>query len=161
MSVYKTVGMRLYMVVAPDGWKARHIAAAKHVSVTVPVRRGGVLPLVLPIPPAAISFHATAIVHAAGSVKIASLSKELESLLPRGRRDAGALIELIPEGHFLTYGIGIPLMDIGCEAFVGDILTLPRRLHGKVVLRGHAGFDRLPHGPDPCVAMGPGCRVES
>lgn len=110
--VYKTAGRRLYAVVAPDSWKARHIRAAGRVSVTVPVRRGGVLALVMPIPPATISFHATAIVHPAGSLKIASISKELESLLPRDRRDAGVVIELIPEGEFLTYGVGVPLLDM-------------------------------------------------
>lgn len=110
--VYKTVGKRLYAVVAPDSWKARHIAAGKRVSVTVPVRRGGIIALFLPIPPATISFHGEAIVHPAGSVKIASLSKELESLLPPDRRDAGVVIELVPEGHFLTYGVGVPLMDM-------------------------------------------------
>ena len=107
--IYKTAGRRLFTVVAPDSWKARHIAADKHVSVTVPVRRGGVLSLLAPIPPATISFHATAIVHPAGSVKVAALSKELASLLPEGRRDEGALVELVPEGRFLTYGIGVSL----------------------------------------------------
>ena len=110
--VYKTVDKRLYTVVAPESWKARHIAADKHVSLTIPVRRGGVLALVFPIPPATISFHATAIVHPAGSVKIASLSKDLEALLPPERRDAGMLIELIPEGRFLAYGVGVSLMDM-------------------------------------------------
>ena len=110
--VYKTVGKRLYLAVAPDSWKARYIASGGHVSVTVPVRRGGVLSLVLPIPPATISFHATAIVHAAGSLKVGSLSKELETLLPPKRRDAAVVIELAPEGEFLTYGVGVPLMDM-------------------------------------------------
>lgn len=110
--VYKTVGKRLYLAVAPDSWKARHIASGGHVSVTVPVRRGGVLSLVLPIPPATISFHATATVHAAGSLKVGSLSKELEALLPPERREAAVVIELAPEGEFLTYGVGVPLMDM-------------------------------------------------
>jgi hypothetical protein len=110
--VYKTVGDRLYTAVAPDSWKARHIAASKRVSVTVPVRRGGILSLVLPIPPATISFHATAIVHPAGSLKIGSLSKQLESMVPSDHRDAAVVIELIPECRFLTYGVGVPLMDM-------------------------------------------------
>jgi hypothetical protein len=110
--VYKTVGKRLYFAVAPESWKARHIAASKRVSVTVPVHRGGILALVAPIPPATISFHAQGIVHPAGSVRIDSLSKELESLLPREGRDMAVLIELIPEGRFVTYGVGVPLMDM-------------------------------------------------
>jgi len=80
--------------------------------VTAPVLRGGILALVLPIPPATISFHATAIVHAAGSVKVSSLSKELDSLLPSDRREAAVVIELTPEGQFLTYGVGVRLMDM-------------------------------------------------
>jgi len=110
--VYKTVGTRLYMAVAPDSWKARHIAASGRVAVTVPVRRGGVLSLVTPIPPATISFHATAIVHPAGSVRVSALSHELDALLPPERRDLAVLIELVPEGEFLTYGVGVPLLDM-------------------------------------------------
>lgn len=110
--VYGTVSRRLYTAVAADSWKARHIGASKQVSVTVPVRRGGVLALVLPIPPATISFRARAIVHPAGSVDFGSLSKELLSLLPPERRDGEVVIELIPDGRFLTYGVGVPLMDM-------------------------------------------------
>jgi len=110
--VFKTAGRRLYVAVAPGSWKARHIAAGGQVSVTVPVRRGGILSLVLPIPPATISFHATAITHPAGSLKVGELSKELESLLPVERRDAAVVIELAPVGDFLLYGVGVPLMDM-------------------------------------------------
>lgn len=128
--VYKTVAKRLYIAVAPDSWKARHIAAGKHVSVTVPVRRGGILALLLPIPPATISFHATAIVHAPGTVDIGSLSEQLESLLPPERRDGAVVIELIPEGDFLTYGVGVPLMEMKkpqlARAVVSVEIKLPR-----------------------------------
>src|SRR5688572_22573717 len=60
--MYKAVGRRLYVAVAPDSWKARHVAATRRVAVTVSVRRGGLLALVAPIPPATISFHGAAIV---------------------------------------------------------------------------------------------------
>lgn len=110
--VYKTVGKRLYTVVAPESWKARHIAASGRVSVTVPVHRGGILALIAPIPPATISFHATAYVYKPGSIQIASLSNELESMLPAERRGAGVVIELVPEGHFLTYGVAVSLLDM-------------------------------------------------
>lgn len=110
--VYKTIGRRLYVAVAPDGWKARHIAATRRVAVTVPVRRGGLLSLMAPIPPATISFHATAIVHSAGSPAARSLSKELASLLPAERRASASLIEVIPQGAFVTYGVGVPLLKM-------------------------------------------------
>jgi hypothetical protein len=107
--VYKTVGRRLYVAVAPDSWKARHIAASRRVAVTVPVRRGRLLSLVVPIPPATISFHATAIVHPAGSQKARSLLKELGSLIPAERQASGSIIEIVPEAEFLTYALGVPL----------------------------------------------------
>src|SRR5690349_10711630 len=78
--VYKTVDRRLVLVTAADSWKARQIRAGGPVAVTVPVSRGGLLALVWPIPPATVSFHARAIVHAAGEVDIAALSKELAAL---------------------------------------------------------------------------------
>jgi Pyridoxamine 5'-phosphate oxidase len=110
--VYKTVGRRLYVAVAPDGWKARHIAVSGRVAVTVPVRRGGLLSLLAPIPPATVSFHAAAIVHPAGSPEARSLSLELASLLPPERQASACLIEVIPEGTFVTYGVGVSLLQM-------------------------------------------------
>ncbi len=110
--VFKAIGRRLYTAVAPDSWKARHIAASGRVSVTVPVRKGGLLTLLMPIPPAPISFHASAVVHPAGASETHRILTELGSLLPPERRDSAALVELIPEGDFLTYGIGVSLMQM-------------------------------------------------
>jgi hypothetical protein len=110
--VYRTLGRRMYVAVAPDSWKARHIAASGTVAVTVPVRRGGVLSLALPIPPATISFHASAIVHEAGSPQVRPLVEKLRPLLPAERRDAASVIEIVPRGTFVTYGIGVPLMKM-------------------------------------------------
>jgi hypothetical protein len=110
--VYATAGKRLYVVVAADSWKARHIAASGQVAVTVPVRRGGLLSLLLPIPPATISFHAAAIVHPAGPLAAGAVPAQLASLLPAERRDQSCVIEIVPEGWFVTYGIGVSLMKM-------------------------------------------------
>jgi hypothetical protein len=67
---------------------------------------------VTPIPPATISFHGTAIVHAADSPEVRSVLKELASLLPKERRASAAVIEVIPEGRFVTYGIGVSLAQM-------------------------------------------------
>ncbi len=85
--VYRTLGRRLYVAVAPDSWKARHVAVDGRVSLTVPVHRGGVLALMMPIPPATVSFHGRAIVHPAGSPEVGPLLEELGSLLPAERAD--------------------------------------------------------------------------
>jgi hypothetical protein len=110
--VYKAVGRRLYVAVAPDSWKARHVAMSGRVAVTVPVRRGGILSLVAPIPPATISFHAAAIVHPAGSPQVRSVVKELGSLIPAERQTTASVIEVVPEGEFVTYGLGVSLMEM-------------------------------------------------
>lgn len=110
--VYRALGGRLYVVVAPDGWKAKHVAASGRVAVTVPVRRGGVLSLVVPIPPATISFHASAEVSTADSPEGRVILQKLASLLPNERRLSGTVIEIVPEGRFVTYGIGVPLMKM-------------------------------------------------
>jgi pyridoxamine 5'-phosphate oxidase-like protein len=103
---------RLYVVTAADSWKARQISDGDEVAVTVPIRRGGWLSMVAPIPPATISFHAKATVHPAGSVSIEKMPKKLASQLPRERRSAGCLLELAPEGNFLTYGLAVSLPDM-------------------------------------------------
>ena len=107
--VYKAIDRRLYVAVAPDSWKAKHVAADGRVAVTVPLRRGGLLSLLAPIPPATISFHGTAIVHPAGSPKARAALRELGSLLPAERRASGSVIEILPEGQFLAYALGVPL----------------------------------------------------
>ena len=114
--VYKTIGHRLYVAVAPDSWKAKHIAASGRVAVVVPVRRGEILSLVLPIPPATISFHGAATVHKADAPEIGPLLDQLAPLLPADRRASSVLIEIVPDGEFLTYGVGVSLMKMRTPA---------------------------------------------
>lgn len=110
--VYAMVDGRMVVVTAADSWKARTIGDGELVSVTVPVRRGGLLSLVLPIPPASVTFRARTTMHPPGSVEIGSLSKRLASMVPVQRRSGGAVLELVPEGSFLNYGIGVSLRDM-------------------------------------------------
>ena len=103
---------RLYVVTAPDSWKARQISGGDQVAVTVPIRRGGLLSLISPIPPATVSFHRTAKVHPAGWAGTEPVPKKLLSQRPKERREAGCLLELVPEGNFVTYGLGVSLPDM-------------------------------------------------
>jgi hypothetical protein len=114
--VYATDGRRLYVAVAADGWKARHIAASGRVAVTVTVRRGGLLSLLFPIPPATVSFHGAAVVHPAGPVAARSLPEQLSSLLPADRQASSCIVEIRPEDQFVTYGLGVPLMRMRSPA---------------------------------------------
>jgi len=51
-------------------------------------------------------------VHPAGSPEARWALKELGSLLPPERRDTGSIVEVIPEGTFLTYGLGVSLSEM-------------------------------------------------
>jgi hypothetical protein len=107
--MYKARGHRLYVVVAPESWKAWHIALNDNVAMTVPVRRGGLLSLIFPIPPATISFHGTALVHAGDVPQVDGIVEQLGNLLPAERRSSSSILEITPEGSFVTYGIGVSL----------------------------------------------------
>lgn len=72
----------------------------------VPIRRGGLLPLLFPIPPATISFHETATVHPAGWLQHSPVAVKVRRLLPPERRTAASIIEIVPDGASLTYGDG-------------------------------------------------------
>jgi hypothetical protein len=110
--MYEMIGRHLFVAVDADGWKARHLAADPRVAVTVPVRRGGLLSLMTPIPPATISFHGTAVVHRPDAPEIARIAERLTRILPTEHQDAAAIVEIVPEGEFVTYGIGVSLMQM-------------------------------------------------
>jgi hypothetical protein len=109
--VYGTDGSRILVVVAASSWKARTITDGQLVALTVPVRRGGLLASLFPIPPAAISFRARAKVGEPGMLDRDSLPKQFARLLPPATAPS-CVIELTPEGNFLTYGIGVSLMQM-------------------------------------------------
>ena len=112
--VYVMSGDRMYVVVAEDSWKARHIAADGIVAVTVPIRRGGLLSLLFPIPPATVSFPAVAVVHPGTAL---AGEPRLARLVPPERRTGCAVLEIRPTGHFLTYGLGVSLLRMRDPAF--------------------------------------------
>lgn len=109
--VYAAVDRRLAFVVAADSWKGRHIRDGDTVAVTVPIRRGGLLSLVAPIPPATVTLRTRARVRPPASLERDALAPKLARLLPADLRNA-ILIELEPFGHFLTYGVGVSLREM-------------------------------------------------
>ena len=107
--LYKVLGRKILVAAGEESWKTKHIAASGRVAVTVPVRRGAVLSLLAPIPPATISFHGAATVHAAGAPSAVPLVDVFGPMLPPDKRSAMSIIEIVPEGKFVMYAIGIPL----------------------------------------------------
>ena len=101
--MYVVRGRKLWVLTGPDTWKALHIRANPHVSVTVPVPR---LPIrIRQVPPAVITFSGVATIH-----PIDEVAEDIRLALTRGLEGIGdaCAIEIEPAGHFVTYGIGIP-----------------------------------------------------
>ena len=105
--MYKVKERVLYVLTGPDTWKARHIKANPNVSVTVTVQR---LPIrVRQAPPAVITFAGVGSVLAMDEV-----DEDLRSDLMRGVGDMTdtCVIRIEPRGRFVTYGIGVPMMQM-------------------------------------------------
>ena len=111
--VYAVRDRKLYFITGRDTWKARHIAANPHVSVTIPIaKRVPIMPW-MKIPQATITFQGTAHVCGAGEAMPDLLQKLLGPMANDQELIAGScLIEIVPVGEFVTYGIGIRLMEM-------------------------------------------------
>lgn len=110
--VYTVYDQKLYMVSGRDTWKVRHISRNPHVSVTVPIAKHIPFLYWIKIPSATITFSGFACLYPPEQV-----AKEVLRSLTRGMEmgeEAKKLcvIEVQPVGDFVTYGVGIPLMDM-------------------------------------------------
>lgn len=105
---------RLFLAVSPASWKARQIAERAVVSVTVPVRRAGLLSLVFPIPPSSVSFRTFASIHPPGTCRPEPLVRLYRHLhLPANVLTESTVIELVPFGSFQVFGVGVALWRLG------------------------------------------------
>lgn len=105
--MYKVKDRVLYVISGEDTWKVRHIRANPNVSMTITVQR---LPIrIRQVPPAVITFAGIASIH-----EIDEIDEQLRTDLTRGTGEMPGLcvIRIEPEGHFVTYGIGIPAMEM-------------------------------------------------
>lgn len=111
--MYAVRGRRLYIGTGKDTWKTRHITANSHVSVTIPIaKRIPLLPW-FKIPAATITFSGTARVLEAEETPTELLQAVFRDLANNEQFLSGTcLIEVTPEREFITYGIGIPLMQM-------------------------------------------------
>lgn len=111
--VYVVSDRKLYVVSGRETWKVRHIAANPNVSVTIPIaKRIPLLPWIK-IPAATITFAGSARVFPA-----VEAPPDLQRALLRSLAEDDAflnqssVVEITPVGEFVTYGVGIPLMQM-------------------------------------------------
>ncbi len=111
--VYVAQQGKLYIGTGKDTWKARHICHNPHISVTIPIaKRIPFMPWVK-IPAATITF--------AGMARVLPASETSPDLLRAIFRDVAndaarmadsCLIEVTPQGEYITYGVGVSLMQM-------------------------------------------------
>jgi len=111
--VYVVRERKLYIATDRDTWKARHVAQNPHVSLTIPIaKRIPVMPWVK-IPAATITFSGTARVLAVDAVPADVLKAIFRGMAVDTQKVAGScVIEVTPQGDFVTYGVGISLMQM-------------------------------------------------
>ncbi len=111
--VYVVHGQRIYISTAKDAWKTRHVQTNPHVSITIPIAKRILFMPWIKIPAATITFSGKAKVFAAKNVPgdiLQTLFRGLESDLEK--LESMSVLEIEPVGDFVTYGIGIPLMQM-------------------------------------------------
>lgn len=107
--IYVVHNFKLYIGAEPTQWKVRHIERNPHVSLTVAIpRRVPLLPWIK-VPATTITFSGMARV-----VQRDELSADLLQKLYRHEegRNGWCAIEVTPEKDFITYGVGVSVLDM-------------------------------------------------
>jgi hypothetical protein len=111
--VYVVRNHRLYIVTDGDSWKARHIGANPHVSITVPIAKRIPFMPWMKIPAATITFSGRARLLPPAETPTEIIQALFHGLAVDEEKLAGScLIVVTPEKEFVTYGVGIPLMQM-------------------------------------------------
>ncbi len=111
--VYMVQDRKFYIGTGMQTWKARHISANSAVSMTIPIAKRIPIAPWVKIPQATITFSGIARV-----LPCEEADPELLRMVFMHYADdpefmkENCLIEITPQGDFLTYGIGIPLMKM-------------------------------------------------
>jgi len=111
--VYIVRDRKLYISSGKKAWKVRHIEGNPNVSLTIPIaKRIPIMPWIK-IPAATITLSGTARL-----LETADAPRDLLEAVFRHMVDdqevlaTSILIEVTPKDDFITYGVGIPLMEM-------------------------------------------------
>jgi hypothetical protein len=111
--VYVVRDRKLYIGTDKDAWKTRHVAANPHVSLTVPIAKRIPLMPWIKVPAATITFCGLARILPAGETPPEILQAVFRGMAEDEERVADScLIEVTPVKEFLTYGVGVSLMQM-------------------------------------------------
>lgn len=111
--MYVVRNRRFYIPTGRDTWKARHIMANPHVSLTVPIAKRVPFMPWMKIPAATITFAGTARVIPANEVAPELLHAVFRQMADEADMVADSVVlEVTPIGEFITYGVGVPLLKM-------------------------------------------------
>ena len=111
--VYIVDDHKLYIGTAKAAWKTKHIGRNPHVSLTIPIAKQ--IPFLpwIKIPAATITFAGIAKVLEHQEVKGSVLKKLYRDVVKDEKMlSESCVIEVIAQEDFITYGVGIPLMQM-------------------------------------------------
>lgn len=105
---------KLYISSAKDAWKVRYVESNPAISMTIPITKRVPLMPWIKIPPATITFQGIGRVLAPQvlSPEIVAASLGGDVAADPERLDLVSIIEVAPQGEFVTYGVGISLSDM-------------------------------------------------
>ena len=111
--VYVVNDHKLYIGTQRQTWKVKHIAANPFVSLTVPIAKQIPLMPWIKIPAATITFAGVARIRDNQAVKADVLNALYRDVVKdENAMAASCVLEVTPQGEFITYGVGIPLMQM-------------------------------------------------
>ena len=111
--VYVVNDHKLYIGTQIQTWKVKHIAANPFVSLTVPIAKQIPLMPWIKIPAATITFAGVARIRDNQAVKADVLNALYRDVVKdENAMAASCVLEVTPQGEFITYGVGIPLMQM-------------------------------------------------
>lgn len=111
--VYGVDDHKLYIDTQKAAWKTKYIAHNPHVALTIPIARRLLFLPWISIPAATITFSGIARVLKHSGVKADLLDKLSRNVAKdEHARATSCVIEVIPRKDFITYGVGIPVMQM-------------------------------------------------
>ena len=123
--VYVVNDHKLYIGTQRQTWKVKHIAANPFVSLTVPIAKQIPLMPWIKIPAATITFAGVARIRDNQAVKADVLNALYRDVVKdENAMAASCVLEVTPQGEFITYGVGIPLMQ----------MRFPERARGRAAV---------------------------
>lgn len=104
---------KLYITSDKNAWKTRHIAANPHVSLTVAIPKSVPLMPWIKVPAATITFAGEATLVAPDSIDADLRQRLYGPVAADAAKIADSTVIVVePVGEFVTYGVGVSLMEM-------------------------------------------------